>query len=148
MSLLDLVAPGIGPIIDIVGKVIDRVIPDPTAAQKAKDALTSTALQADISSMMAQIDVNKAEAQNSSIFVAGWRPAIGWICAGALGYQYLFSPILWWAATSFEWHVTAPPKLDDVLWQLLFGMLGMGALRSYDKVKGTDTKALKQARRK
>lgn len=142
MSLLDLIAPGIGPIIDIVGKVIDRVIPDKAAAQKAKDALTDKALQADISSMMAQIDVNKTEAASSSIFVAGWRPAIGWICAGALGYQYLFSPLLWWAATSFQWNVTAPPKLDDVLWQLLFGMLGMGALRSYDKIKGVDTKSI------
>ena len=136
MSLLDLVAPGLGKIVDIVGTVIDRTVPDKNAAQKLKDEIDKEMAEADIKGVLAQIDVNKAEAENQSMFVAGWRPFIGWVCGRALAYQYLFSPLMWWFSTSMHLPLTAPPKLDDVLWQLMFGMLGLGGLRTFEKING------------
>jgi hypothetical protein len=68
--------------------------------------------------------------------VSGWRPAVGWICATALGYQYVVYPLMLWLVT-FQPTLTAPkPVVSDVLMELLFGMLGMAGLRSYEKAKG------------
>jgi len=120
-----------------IDKVIDHYLPD---AQKAAEFKLEVykSLQA---SDLAQIDVNKTEAASSSVFVAGWRPFIGWVCGGALAYQYIFLPISIYVATLInEKYATVllnAPKLDDNLWQLLIAMLGMGALRSFDKYQGT-----------
>jgi hypothetical protein len=93
---------------------------------------------------IAQLEVDKVEAANPSLFVAGWRPAIGWVCALALFYQYMLVPIGLWASFVAGHPIPKPPTLDDSLWQLMFGMLGMGALRSFEKLKGvvrrTETK--------
>lgn len=122
---------------DAIGKVVEHYFPDPQKAAEFKLEIYKS-LQA---SDLAQIDVNKAEASNSSVFVAGWRPFIGWVCGGALAYQYILLPISIYVATMFnEKYATVllnAPKLDDNLWQLLIAMLGMGALRSFDKYQGT-----------
>ena len=113
----------------VVGKVVDR-IPDPEAKAKAEReamaAITTGLLDAD----KAQTEVNKVEAGHRSIFVAGWRPAIGWACALGVTYTVLRPIFIWLGAD------TSMPALDGVLWELTFGMLGMGALRSHDKMKG------------
>lgn len=85
----------------------------------------------------AQAEVNKAEAQHTSLFVAGWRPAIGWVGAIALFYQFIVYPLLCWLPLD-----KAPPAPLDytMLYTLITGMLGIAGLRSYDKAKGTDTK--------
>jgi len=113
-------------------KVLDKFVPDPEAKAKAEAELRSSLQQWD----KAQTDVNAVEASNPNLFVAGWRPMIGWVCALALAYQYLVSPLGMWIATSLHLAVSTPPKLDDSLWQLMFGMLGMGGLRSWEKYKG------------
>lgn len=87
----------------------------------------------------AQAEVNKAEATNASLFVAGWRPAIGWVGALALFYQFILYPLLCWIP-GIE---TPPVPNSDALYPLIMGMLGIGTLRSFDKLKGTDTKSLK-----
>lgn len=121
---------------DAIGKVVDHYFPDPQKAAEFKLEIYKSLQESDL----AQIDVNKAEASSSSIFVAGWRPFIGWICGGSLAYQYVLLPISIFAATLVnEKYATVllnAPKLDDNLWQLLIGMLGMGALRSFDKYNG------------
>jgi drug/metabolite transporter (DMT)-like permease len=81
--------------------------------------------------------VNAEEAKHSSLFVAGWRPFIGWCCGFAVAYQYVITPLALWIAAISGFHLPTPPRLDDILWELMFGMLGMGALRSFDKIKGT-----------
>jgi len=87
----------------------------------------------------AQAEVNKVEAANTSLFVAGWRPAIGWVGALALFYQFILYPLLCWIPG-----IDAPPVPNsDALYPLIMGMLGIGTLRSFDKLKGTDTKSLK-----
>jgi hypothetical protein len=113
-------------------KVLDKFVPDPEAKAKAEAELRSSLQQWD----KAQTDVNAVEASNPNLFVAGWRPMIGWVCALALAYQYLVCPLGMWVATSLHLAVTTPPKLDDSLWQLMFGMLGMGGLRTFEKLKG------------
>jgi len=128
--MLALLLPVIGPLLDTILK---RVLPDPEARQKAIIELYA-ALQ---TSDLAQIEVNKAEAASSSVFVAGWRPMIGWVCAIALLYQYLLTPIAVWFGFIIGHPIPQPPNLDGNLYELMFGMLGMSALRSFDKLKGT-----------
>jgi len=113
-------------------QIINKFIPDPAQKQAAEDALRSSLQQWDAT----QNTVDAAEAENSSVFVAGWRPAIGWICALALGYQYVVVTMAIWIAALQHIPLASPPKLDDTLWQLMFGMLGMGGLRTYEKIKG------------
>jgi hypothetical protein len=88
---------------------------------------------------IAQTEVNKAEASSRSLFVAGWRPAIGWVGALALFYQFIVYPLLCWIPG-----IEAPPvPSSEALYPLIMGMLGIGTLRSFDKLKGTDTRAIK-----
>jgi len=65
-----------------------------------------------------------------------WRPFIGWVCGGALAYQYVVTPILMWVTASVGIALAQPPKLDGTLWELVFAILGMGGLRTYEKLKG------------
>ena len=87
--------------------------------------------------LTAQIEVNKVEAASGSFFAGGWRPAAGWVCSAALFYQFVLSPIGVWVAEIAGHPIPPPPSLDHMLWELLFGMLGIGTLRSIDKRLGT-----------
>ncbi len=123
-------------IFDAVNPVVNKIlnfIPDPQQRLEAQQQLLQTLSQWDTQ----QSQVNAAEATSSSVFVAGWRPWIGWGCGMAIWYQYLVIPLATWGFAAA--HVIVPefPKLDDNMWQLTFGMLGMGGLRSFDKLKGT-----------
>ena len=94
-------------------------------------------MQGEINNAQGQLEVNKAEAASSSMFVAGWRPAIGWVCAAALVFQYLVRPLVTAGFILAHHPLTVTlPGLDDNLWQLLLGMLGMGTLRTFEKTKG------------
>lgn len=143
MSIWDTVA---APIIAIINKVI----PDKTAAAAAVSQLNQMQLQGQLQDELAQLqavtaaqsDVDKVEAANPSIFVAGPRPAIMWVCALALASQYILRPVIQWGFTIAHQPLPALPGIDDNLWQLMFGMLGLGAMRSFDKVKGVDTKGV------
>jgi hypothetical protein len=86
--------------------------------------------------LQGQLDINKQEASSTSMFVAGWRPFIGWICGIGLGVQFIVNPIVTWIAALAK-HAVQFPSLDlGTLMTLLFGMLGLGALRTYEKVQG------------
>lgn len=117
-------------------KIVDKFVPDPAEKIKAEAALRESLMAWDAQ----QTAVNATEAANSNVFVAGWRPAIGWVCAIALMYQYTLSPIAVWIAAITHYSLPTPPTLDSSLWELMFGMLGMGGLRTYEKIKGVATK--------
>jgi hypothetical protein len=117
-------------------KVLDKFVPDPQAKAKAEGELRSSLQAWDKS----QTDVNVVEAANPNLFVSGWRPFIGWVCGIALAYQYVASPLLMWIASSLHIALSAPPKLDGTLWELVFALLGMGGLRTFEKVKGVASK--------
>jgi len=120
-------------LLPLLGGVIDKVIPDRAAAEKAKLEMQAKLLEAATTGALAQIKVNETEAGHRSVFVAGWRPAIGWICAAALAYSYMIVPLVGFSLTLMGKPVPRWPVLDGNLWELMFGMLGLGALRSYDK---------------
>lgn len=83
----------------------------------------------------AQNKVNGIEAQSASFLVAGWRPIVGWICAFGVAYAFLFQPMAAWLSTGV--HIPAPPVIDvGTLLTLLFAMLGLGGLRTFEKTKG------------
>ena len=133
-----------GSVISAAVSIIDKVIPDP--AQKAQAQLAVLQLQqngeleqlkADVALATGQEDINKVEAASPSFFVHGWRPFVGWVCGIGLSVQFLIAPIGVWAA-SLMGHPTTFPSLDlGTLMTLLFGMLGLGAMHSYDKKAGT-----------
>ena len=80
-----------------------------------------------------QIEINKVEAAHDSLFVAGWRPFIGWVCGVAIAYAFVGQPILEWMVSIGGLEVE-PPKLNvDTLYQLVLAMLGMATLRTYEK---------------
>lgn len=113
-------------------KVLDKFVPDPEAKARAEGELRA-ALQAWDSGQMA---VNAAEAANPNLFTSGWRPWIGWTCGAALCFQYVVSPLAVWGAALAGHPIPVPPALDNILWELMFGMLGMGGLRTFEKIKG------------
>lgn len=123
---------GISDVVDDILKIANKYIPDPIEKMRAEAELRNSLLAWDQS----QNQVNQAEAANPSLFVSGWRPAIGWVCACALFYQYLVVPLAMWATQWAGHPFPKPPVLDDTLWQLMFGMLGMGGLRTFEKLKG------------
>jgi len=118
-------------LLQIGGKLIERLIPDPAAQDAAKLELLKLQQSGELATMTAQTEINKVEAASPSIFVSGWRPAIGWVCALAMCYQYFARPFL----TAF-YPVLTFPGLDDNLWQLMMGMLGLGGLRTFEKSQG------------
>lgn len=130
-------------ILDIGSKVLDRVIPDPAAKAAAQLELLKLSQTGELAVLTAetdlakgQIDINKIEAASENPMKSGWRPAIGWICAAGLAYQLVVRPLLGWATTNL-WQWSAPPPLEfDTLMTLLFGMLGLGAYRTAEKLKG------------
>jgi hypothetical protein len=116
--------------VDLATTVINKLWPDKSAQEAAQ-------LAAAVAIVQGQIDTNKAEAASGSAFTSGWRPFVGWVCGSALAYTYLLYPLLTWACTVWAPQIK-PPTLgnDGMLYELLFGMLGMGALRTFEKVKG------------
>ena len=86
---------------------------------------------------LAQIGVNKQEAQHRTIFVAGWRPFIGWVCGIALLYNFILRDLISWLLVMYDKTLTPPPELAmEHLMTVLLGMLGLGGMRTYEKLKG------------
>ncbi len=134
---------GLGSVFDFGSKIIDKLFPDKDAANKAKVELFKLqqdgeleALRAEQALLLQQAAINIEEAKNPSLFVAGWRPFVGWVCGVGFVYSVLIRPLLVTAGAD-------APEIDlGVLSTILLGMLGIGGLRSFDKVKGTDSKQL------
>ena len=121
---------GLGAVADLANTVINKIFPDKSAEEKAQLALTLTVIQG-------QIDTNKVEAGSSSVFVAGARPFIMWICGLAFAYATILEPMARFVASVVFKYTGAFPVLDTALtMQILFGLLGLGAYRTYEKVKG------------
>ena len=126
--------------LDLGTTLINKLFPDPAQAADAKLKLLELQQSGELAVMTAQTDINKEEAKNASLFVSGWRPAIGWVCALALFYQYLLKPLAIGILPSLGFTVPPLPGLDDNLWQLMMGMLGMGGLRTFEKINGVASK--------
>jgi hypothetical protein len=126
----------LAPLLGIFGSVIDKVIPDKAAAEKAKLEMELQLQGQDFQLALEQIKVNIEEAKSANVFVSGWRPACGWIGAFALGYAAVIEPLARFIAKVGFDYAGAFPVLDTTItMQILFGILGLGAYRSYEKVK-------------
>jgi hypothetical protein len=137
-----LAIPVIDGILKIGSTLIERLIPDPAMKAEAKLKLAQMQMDGDLKQLeaetqlaMQQILVNMKEAESPSLFKGGWRPMVGWICASGLGYQFILNPFLSWGSLIYGYPV--PPMLEiGTLGTMLFGMLGLGSFRSYEKVQG------------
>lgn len=123
----------IGPVSDILDKFIEDK--DQKVALAHEIATMSERHAQELA--LAQIQVNKAEAESASLFKGGWRPAVGWICATAFAYHFVFQPLIIFFIASLGQPVPDLPEFDMVaLLNVLGGMLGIGALRTYEKQRG------------
>ena len=122
----------IGGIVEGVLHIADKYIPD--AAEKDKFKIEMAQLE--MQSQQSQIDVNKVEAANTNVFVSGWRPFIGWCCGAAFAYHLIIQPFLAFIMAA-SGHVFPLPEFDTAtLNTTLMGLLGLGAMRTFEKVKG------------
>lgn len=129
---------------EVGSKILDRVSPDPKIQAEQRLRLAEIAQRGDLAeldafvkSLTGQLEINKTEAAHKSIFVAGWRPAVGWVCATGLGWNFIIQPLLTWGAFVLGVDVAEAPRLDiSELITILGGMLGLGAMRMREKEKG------------
>lgn len=133
---------GIGAIFNMGSKIIDKFWPDKAEAERIKIELFRMTqegefkeLEADLERTRLQVQVNTAEAQSGSNFRGGWRPFIGWVCGVGLLYSVLFRPVA--SGIMQIWHpgFTMPETGGEELFTLLAGMLGLGSLRTFEKIK-------------
>lgn len=125
--------------LSVVSPIVNRVldfIPNPAEKAKAEAQIRAELMAAAVKESENQAEINKVEAGSSSVFVAGWRPAIGWVCAFAFAWQFAFAPIAAWVMTLVGVTIPMPNIDNNNLMNLTMGMLGLGAFRSFEKWKG------------
>ena len=108
---------------------------DPAKEAEAMQKL----LEIEFAAQKAQTDINIVEAQSPNLFVSGWRPATGWICVFALAWYYILAPFASWVMSIFDVESTIPIFEAGELMTLLFGLLGIGGMRTYEKIRGVSS---------
>ena len=125
-----LIAAAVPVIIDTISDLLKRWIPDPEQRAEAVQAVLSVMQQSDA----AQVEIAKLEAQGNWM-QRSWRPALGWVGVLGAAYTMLAQPVLEWASVNLGW--LPPPVLEgEAMWSMLFGLLGLGAYRTYERVAG------------
>lgn len=135
-------------VLDIGGKLIDRLWPDPTQRDAAKLKLVELQQSGELAKLVAETDlakgqlsINQEEAKNPRLFVSGWRPWVGWVCGAAFAYAAIIEPVARFVAAVAFGYKGAFPVIDTALtMQVLFGILGLGAMRMREKEKGVAAK--------
>ena len=123
-------------IITVGAKLLDKIIPDRDAREKAQAILLQTAQDQEFQRDLAQIEVNKIEAQSDSLFKSGWRPSIGWTCSVAFILHFVAFPIINFAIVALGYKEVVISFDMATLMTVLGGLLGIGGLRTYEKLKG------------
>jgi hypothetical protein len=119
----------------ILNTLVTRTIPDPTLKEQLRQELAQAQLAADTDLAKAQAAINQTEAANPNLFVSGWRPFVGWVCGLGLAYAFLIKPIA--SPLIQKWSGVPMEALDvGTLLTLLFGMLGLGGMRTVEKLSG------------
>ena len=124
-------------VLPAVTKVVERFLPEDKEARAKAERSLKAQLTTHLAKFdLAQLDINKQEAAHRSVFVAGWRPFIGWTCGIALAYNYVLQPILIFVLAQTG-HLMNLPSMDlNEIMPVLMGMLGLGGLRTFEKYKG------------
>lgn len=131
-------------LLPLIGEVIKKVIPDPQAAADANYKVLELAqrgelaeLDANLKLALGQMEVNKIEAASTDLFRSGWRPYVGWVCGAGLTYEFLVRPFLPWTVRLLGAEVPPLPPTDmGTLITMLGGLLGLGGLRTVERIKG------------
>jgi hypothetical protein len=127
--MLDLL---IGP----VTSLLDKFIPDTTERNRLAHEISTMAERHAQELAKAQIEVNKEEAKSTSIFVSGWRPAVGWVCVSGMAFNFICVPLGNFCFSVSGMAVVLPALDLSEMLPVLMGMLGLGAMRSFEKAKG------------
>ena len=123
----------IGPVTGL----LDKFVEDKDQKAKLAHEIATMSDRHAQPALLAQLEINKAEAASGSLFKGGWRPAVGWVCALAFAYHYLLQPLLVFILTASGVDLPELPSFDmSTLLTVLGGLLGIGGLRSYEKTKG------------
>lgn len=118
--------------LELANTVVKTIWPDTSQEDAAKIELVKTQIATQAALLIEQAKTNQAEAASSSVFVAGWRPSVGWVCSLSLLWTFLLSPV-----TQFFLPGRPVPTVPaDMLFELVLAMLGVAGLRSFDKFKG------------
>jgi hypothetical protein len=143
MSILtDISSGAVGGLLGGVGQLakdIREAITGDLPAEKQAE-ITQKLMELENSAMNAQTAVNLEEAKSEKLFVAGWRPFVGWVCGFALAYAAIIEPFMSWAATVYGYTGKFPVLNTEITMQVLIGLLGLGAYRSYDKKQSPNEK--------
>lgn len=118
---------GFGAVADLAGSVINKIWPDKTEQEKQQLAAAVTLIQG-------QLAINQAEASNQSLFVSGWRPAIGWVCGSACAWNWIGLPIAKVLLALYGHPLDLNPADLAEMMPILMGMLGLGGLRTFEKI--------------
>jgi len=121
--------------------VVKRVWPDATELEKAKLVQATQEMQNQYQLILGQLEINKVEAASTSLFVSGWRPAVGWVCVAGMAYVAILEPLARFLAVVGFAYAGVFPVIDTTITsQILFGILGLGAARTVEKIKGVSAK--------
>ena len=134
--------PIIGDLIKEVGSTVRELVPDADKRLELDVRLAELADQAaarETQLLQGQLEINKAEASHSNIFVAGWRPAMGWVGATALGWTWIIAPLLQWTTSLFGVETTIPALDPNAMYPVILAMLGISASRTVEKLNGVAT---------
>ena len=120
-----------------VGNILDKFVEDKDQKAKLAHEIATMSEKHAQEAMLAQLEINKAEAASGSIFKGGWRPAVGWVCAIAFAYHFILKDLIIFGASFAGADLPELPEFDmGTLLTVLGGMLGIGGLRTYEKQKG------------
>ena len=140
----------ISALFDLGKSAIDKIWPDPIKRAEEVRKLEEmrqkgdlAQLDAQVKLLVGQLEINKQEAQHKSIFVAGWRPFVGWCCGFALAYAAIIEPLMRFIAKMYGYDGEFPIVDTTITMQVLLGMLGLGVMRTREKEKGVHKDALK-----
>lgn len=125
----------VAPVFDLAKGLIERWFPDPAKQAQAEREFMLLMQEQDFRKVLGQLEVNAKEAASPHLFVAGWRPFVGWCCGAGFVWATIGHPLAGWLAAARGW--PAPPAVDaEVLVYVLGGLLGLGSLRTIEKAKG------------
>ena len=127
-------------VLDIGSKVIDRLWPDPVQRDAAKLELFKLQQSGELAQMTGQMEINKEEAKSASVFVSGWRPFIGWVCGVGCAWNWVGLPVAKMLLALYGHPLSLSPADLSEMMPLLLGMLGIGGLRTLEKINGVAAK--------
>lgn len=143
MSILtSIFAGGVGEVFSGIGslaKDIRSAITGEPSPEKMAE-INKQLMELEFTAQKAQTDINLQEAKHPNVFVSGWRPFIGWVCGFSFAYKFIGHPVLIWANQVWEWGIEAPVLDTSGLMTLAMSLLGIGGMRTFEKMKGINGK--------